>query len=128
MICRCRRSRKDGSYYSTTAIADHAIKYLKEHAAKYPSQPFFEYLAFHCPHFPIQAPPQDIAIYKDRYKSGWDAIRAERLERMKKLGIVNCDLSPLDPVTVPQWNLTEAAIAATNRPERGWPCRSVDRL
>lgn len=100
----------DGSYYSTVAIADHAINYLKEHAAKYPNQPFCEYLAFHSPHFPIQALPEDIAIYKDRYKSGWDAIREERLARMKKLGIVNCDLSALDPVTVPHWNLPEAEL------------------
>lgn len=100
----------DGSYYSTVAIADYAIKHLKEHAAKYPGRPFFEYLAFHCPHFPIQALPEDIAIYKDRYQSGWDAIRDARLVRMKKLGIVDCELSPLDPVTVPSWNLPESAL------------------
>ncbi|MEI7533164.1 MAG: arylsulfatase [Verrucomicrobiae bacterium] len=102
--------KADGSYYSTIRIADYAIKYLKEHAAKYPHQPFFEYLAFHSPHFPIQAMPEDIAIYKDRYKSGWDAIREERLERMKKLGVVNCDLSKLDPATVPHWNLSEEVL------------------
>lgn len=99
-----------GSYYSTVAIADHAIQYLKEHEAKYPRQPFFGYLAFHSPHFPIQALPEDIAIYKNRYKSGWDAIRAERLARMKKIGIVNCELSALDPVTMPGWNLSEDAL------------------
>jgi len=100
----------DGSYYSTVAIADRAIKYLREHAAKYPGQPFFQYLAFHCPHFPIQALPQDIAIYKDRYQSGWDAIREERLARMKRLGIVDCALSPLEPDTIPTWNLPEATL------------------
>ena len=73
--------RIDGCYYSTIAIADHAVKYLKEHATKYSNEPFFEYVAFHCPHFPIQAMPRDIAIYKDRYRSGWEAIREERLER-----------------------------------------------
>jgi arylsulfatase len=103
-------AKVDGSYYSTVAIADYAIKYLKEHAAKYAGQPFFEYLAFHSPHFPIHALPEDIAIYKDRYQSGWDAIRAERLERMKRMGIVSCDLSPLDPVTVPSWNLKESEL------------------
>ena len=100
----------DGSYYSTTAIADYAIKYLKEHAEKHPADPFFQYLAFHSPHFPVQAPPEDIALYKDRYKAGWDVIRAERLERMKKLGIVNCDLPPLDPDIIPHWNLSEAQL------------------
>ena len=100
----------DGSYYSTVAIADYAIKHLKEHAAKYSDRPFFEYLAFHSPHFPIQAPPEDIAIYKDTYQPGWDAIRSARLTRQKSLGILQAELSPLDPVTVPSWNLPEAAL------------------
>ncbi len=100
----------DGSYYSTIAIADHTIKYLKQHAEKYHEQPFFSYLAFHCPHFPVQALPEDIAIYKDRYQAGWDELRKERLARMKKLGILNCDLSPLEPAVVPSWNLSEAVL------------------
>ncbi len=100
----------DGTYYSTVAIADYAIKHLKEHAEKHAAQPFFEYLAFHCPHFPIQALPEDIAIYKDTYKPGWDAIRADRLARLNKLGIFQGELSPLDPVTVPSWNLPEEAL------------------
>ncbi len=99
-------------FYNTIAVADYAIKYLKEHAAKYASQPFFEYVAFHSPHFPVQALPEDIAVYKDAYKSGWDAIRDERFARMQKMGIVgtNCVLSPLDPITVPWWNLREAEL------------------
>ena len=96
------------NYYSTIAIADHAIKCLKEHAEKFSSQPFFEYLAFTAPHFPLQALPEDIAIYTNRYKIGWDEIRKERLARLKLLGIVNCDLSSLEPDTFPRWNLTEA--------------------
>lgn len=94
-------------YYNTIAVADYAIKYLKEHAARYASQPFFEYVAFHSPHFPIQALPEDIAVYQDTYKSGWDAIRQDRFNRMKKLGLIHCDLSKLDPVTIPHWNLPE---------------------
>ena len=100
----------DGSYYSTVAIADYAIKHLKEHAEKHAAQPFFEYLAFHAPHFPIHALPEDIAIYKDTYQPGWDAIRTERLARLKKLGIFQGELSPLDPVSVPGWNLSEEAL------------------
>ena len=100
----------DGTYYSTVAIADYAIKHLKEHADKHAAQPFFEYLAFHCPHFPIHALPEDIAIYKDTYQPGWDAIRTERLARLKKLGIFQGELSPLDPVSVPGWNLSEEAL------------------
>ena len=94
------------NYYSTTYIAEHAIKCLREHAAKYPDRPFFEYLAFTSPHFPIQALPEDIALYKNRYQSGWDAIRAERFARMKQLGLVSGELSPLEPAAAPRWNLS----------------------
>jgi L-rhamnose mutarotase len=94
-------------YYSTRFIADHAIKCLKDHAEKFPTQPFFEYLAFTAPHFPLQALPEDIAIYKDRYQVGWDAIRTARIARMKKFGIVDCALSPLEPETAPRWNLSD---------------------
>jgi arylsulfatase A-like enzyme len=98
------------NYYSTIAIADHAVKYLKEHATKHPDKPFFQYLAFHSPHFPLHALPEDIAIYKDRYKSGWDALREERMAKLGKAGIVDCKLSPLEPNTVPSWNLPETTL------------------
>ena len=80
-------------YYSTTAIAEHAIKCLKDHASNHASQPFFEYLAFTSPHFPLQAPPEDIARYRHRYDSGWDALRDERWGRMRKMHLGGSALS-----------------------------------
>jgi len=96
----------EGSY-STVRIADFAIRFLKDHAANYPGQPFFQYLAFHSPHFPLHALPEDIAMYKTRYLSGWDHIRKERFKRMTELGLISCDLSPLDPDIIPSWNFPE---------------------
>ena len=87
----------NSGYYTATAFADHTIRCLKEHAEKYPHQPFFSYLAFTTPHFPLQAPPEDIARYRDKYLSGWDDIRAERYRQQKTLGIVTCDLSMPEP-------------------------------
>jgi arylsulfatase len=99
---------KPGSgYYSTTAIAQHAIKMLAEHQAGHRGQPFFLYLAFLSPHFPLQALPEDAALYKDRYRAGWDALRRERFERMRNMGLVHCSLSKLDPKVIPWWNLPE---------------------
>ncbi|HSU68237.1 MAG TPA: arylsulfatase, partial [Tepidisphaeraceae bacterium] len=100
----------DSGYFSATAIADHAIKYLKEHAEEHHEQPFFLYVAFISPHFPIQAPAEDIAKYKGRYDAGWDEMRVERWKRMKELGIIDCDLSPRDPKTIPAWNAPEAEL------------------
>jgi len=83
-------------YYSTTAIADHAIKCLKEHAEKYADQPFFQYMAFTAPHFPLQAPPEDIARYRDRYVRGWDILREERWRRMQAMNIGGNGLSTIE--------------------------------
>jgi len=99
--------KPNSGYYSTTAIAQHAIDMLAEHQAEHRGQPFFLYLAFLSPHFPLQALPQDIALYKDRYRAGWDALRQERYARMKEMGIIHCPLSHLDPDIIPWWNLPE---------------------
>src|SRR4051812_24522100 len=85
-----------GGYYSSTAIADHAIKCLKEHAAKYPDRPFFEFLAFTAPHFPLQAPAEDVAKYRRAYFAGWDAMRPERFERQKGLHMAGASLSAVE--------------------------------
>ncbi|MBN1442568.1 MAG: sulfatase-like hydrolase/transferase, partial [Planctomycetes bacterium] len=71
-------------YYATIAIADHAIRCLEEHAAKQAGRPFFQYLAFNAPHFPLQALPEDIARYRDVYREGWDAIRERRWKRIRE--------------------------------------------
>jgi arylsulfatase A-like enzyme len=99
---------KPGSgYYATTAVAQHAIDMLAEHQAKHREQPLFLYLAFIAPHFPLHALPEDIAVYRDRYREGWDVLRRERYGRMRQMGLVNCPLSRLDPEVVPGWNFPE---------------------
>jgi arylsulfatase len=86
---------RDG-YYSTTAIADHAIAFLQEHAERYPRQPFFEFLAFTAPHFPVQAPAKDIARYRKTYLAGWDTLRGERWKRLQELKIGGDGLSAVE--------------------------------
>lgn len=94
-------------YYATKAIADHAIAHLKDHAQGYADRPFFEYVAFTAPHFPLQALPEDIAKYRTRFSAGWDRLRRHRLKRMTHRGILSCELSPRTP-GVPAWDsLTE---------------------
>jgi len=100
----------DSGYYATTAIAQHALDLLADHHTQHREQPFFLYLAFTAPHFPLQALPQDIALYQDRYRAGWDVLRQERHARMEKMGLINCPLSKLDPDIVPSWNLSEAKL------------------
>ncbi len=99
-------------YYATTAAAEHAIRCLREHAEKYADRPFFEYLAFTSPHFPLQAPAADIARYREKYRAGWDVMRQERYDRMRKLDIVHCGLSRLEPLVWPDYNLSNEALRA----------------
>ncbi len=97
----------DSGYYATIAVADHAIKCLKEHAAQHPGQPFFSYVAFTSPHFPLQALPEDIAKYRDRYRAGWEVMRAERFARQKAMGLVNCELSAVEREIGPPYDFPE---------------------
>ncbi|WP_395742264.1 arylsulfatase [Prosthecobacter sp.] len=72
-------------YYTTDAFTDHAIKTIKRFTGE--SKPFFLHLAFTCPHYPLHAPPEDIAKYRGKYKAGWDAMRQARYERQKAMGL-----------------------------------------
>ena len=94
---------KPNSYYFTDEIANNAIEFLDEQNKT--NKPFFLYLAFNAPHWPLQALPEDIAKYKGRYDIGWDSLRLERIERQKKMGILepNQTIAKHDP-DVPEWN------------------------
>lgn len=95
--------KPDSGYYATRVFADHAIKCLKEHAKDHAGRPFFSYLAFISPHFPLHALPEDIARYRDRYLAGWDIVRQRRWQRLREMGVVNCGLAALDTKLAPRY-------------------------
>jgi arylsulfatase len=86
------------SFFYTDKIADYSIDCLNQHAKEKKNDPFFMYVAFTAPHWPLQARPKTIKKYENRYKGGWDNLREERYQRMIKLGIIspNWKLSPRD--------------------------------
>ena len=90
-------------WYATDAFTDEGIAYVKE--AVEDEKPFFWYLAYNAPHFPLQAKPEDIAKYRGQYLKGWDVIRQERYQRLIKLGLIdsNWKLPPRDS-NVPAWD------------------------
>jgi arylsulfatase len=90
-------------HFSSEAYTDFIIKSNEEHKAD--GKPFFAYLSFQAVHSPFAAPDDWLDKYKGVYDKGYDAIRAERLERMTELGIVSKDtvLSPRLP-TIPAWD------------------------
>ena len=119
--------KPDGGYYATTAIAQHAIDWLALHENEHRDDPFFLYLAFTVPHFPLMAPAEDIARYRGRFKAGWDVLRTERLERMKRLGIVDCGLSERTP-GVPEWDSLTASEKDTWEWRMAIHAAMVDRM
>ena len=57
----------------TDLWTDFGMKFIDE--ARRRSKPFFLYLAHNAPHFPLQAPPEEIAKFRGKYKAGWDKLR-----------------------------------------------------
>ncbi len=76
------------SYYATDDLTDQAIGYIRTHRAITPDRPFYLHLAFSGAHSPLHAKPALRDRFKGRYDKGWDALRRERLDRQRTLGIV----------------------------------------
>ncbi len=95
-------------FHVTSAIADRAIEFLEQHAREAPEQPFFQYLCFTAPHFPLQAPPEWIAENRASYRSGWDVIRAGRWERIVERGLVRGALSMVERAIGPPYHFPDA--------------------
>ncbi|MBN2295964.1 MAG: arylsulfatase [Pirellulales bacterium] len=98
----------ESGYYATTAVVDHAIGCLREHAEKYADRPFFHYVAFIAPHFPLHALPEDIARYRDKYLEGWDVMRRQRFARQQEMNLLNTPLSKLEPDVRPPYHFPDA--------------------
>lgn len=81
-------------WYSTDLWTQFGIKFINEAIDE--KKPFFLYLAYNAPHFPLQAPADEIAKFRHGiYMKGWDKLREERFERQQKMGLLD-----------PSWKLT----------------------
>ena len=103
-----QEAQKDKEFFYTDAISDQAVDYIRRHAHEHGDQPFFEYVAYTAPHWPLHAHENDIAKYKGRFDKGWDTLRVERLERLVQSGILDkaWKLTDRDP-TQPEWTAAE---------------------
>lgn len=97
-------AKEDLDFFYTDAISDQAVNYIEEHQKTAPDQPFFQYVAYTAPHWPLHAHEEDIEKYKGRFDEGWDVLREKRMKRMKTMGIIDdsWDLSDRDP-SQPAW-------------------------
>lgn len=100
-------------FYSSDYFTDRMIGFLEEDK----DQPFFAYLAYSAPHWPLHAPREDIERYRGRYADGPDALREHRLAGLKRAGIVAQDVVPHPMETdQPQWaDMTPEAKALSSR-------------
>jgi arylsulfatase len=104
-------SLSDG-YYSTQAITQRMLSFLKQHQATSANQPFFAYMAYIAPHFPLHAPQTTIKKYQRRYQAGWDQTRLARLERQQQLGLsLSSSLPSLEPDIGPPYDFPDAIAA-----------------
>ncbi len=116
--------KREGKFFATDAITDHALDFIHSAGTK----PWLMYLAYQAPHFPLQAPAEDIAKYVPLYEQGWDKIREQRLARMKQLGLVSPDLKLTPRSRIPK---PEAAKLHGSMTKDGgnppWESLSVER-
>lgn len=104
---------KEG-HYMTDAFTDHALGYLDQQKKDHNGKPFFLYLAYTAPHFPLHALEQDIAKYEALYLQGWDVTREKRFQKMKQMGLVDDRYQLTErPDIIPAWeNATEKKVWA----------------
>ena len=106
-------------FYFTDAISDNAVSMIGEGVAQ--DSPFFMYVAYTAPHWPLHAHEEDIARYEGQYRGGWEELRTSRHEKLKSEGVVDekweisprdADSPPWDDVDDPDWQDIRMAVYA----------------
>jgi arylsulfatase len=92
-------------FYSSDYFADKLVAQLRAQRgdATGKRRPFFAYLPFTAPHWPLQAPAATIEKYRGRYDRGWEVLRQERLQRQQRLGLLAADAELTPPATLADW-------------------------
>ncbi len=106
---------KPAEYYYTDAISDHAVRFVREHARDHGGKPFFMYVAYTAPHWPMHAREADIARHRGKYDQGYAPIRAARWERQQRLGVVR-----------PEWGISPAAEDFAQVKDRVFEARGME--
>lgn len=117
----------DPNYYTTDAFTSNAIDFIREGQKNGEASPFFLYLSYTAPHWPLQAPKEDIDKYRERYHDGWEPMRNERHKRMLEMGLVDpaWDITPLD---APLWDTINAEQRKELALRRAIYAAQVDRM
>ena len=123
------RMYENSEYYATDVFTDYALDFLAD--SRKPDEnghrpPFFLYLAYTAPHFPLHAPKEEIEKYADTYTKGWDALREERFHRQRKLGVIGENV-PLTPRGFVPKNWVNVDTGWADQSNPAWDTIDADR-
>lgn len=102
-------------FYYTDAIADHAVRFIADHAADHGDEPFFLYVSFTAPHWPMHALEEDIEQFAGMYDGGYAPIREARIERLLELGLID-----------PEWEPAPLVGDWDEEPDQAWQARCME--
>ncbi|MGL4944212.1 MAG: arylsulfatase [Thermoguttaceae bacterium] len=126
---RPMRNYAEGEYYATDIFTDYALDFLaeaREVNVNGERPPFFLYVAYTAPHFPLHAPKNEIAKYADVYLKGWDTVRNERFVRQQNLGLIDANVRLTPRGNVPK-NWANAQTGWADRDNPAWDTLDADR-
>ena len=115
---------KPGEFYTSNAFGDYSLNFIDQ--GRRENKPWFQYLAFNAAHFPLHAPEDVIEKYEPIYQKGWDHIRADRLARQKKMGLVPQNVQ-LPPRSVVPKNFINVKTGWADKQNPAWNTLPADR-
>ncbi|HEY7119966.1 MAG TPA: arylsulfatase [Tepidisphaeraceae bacterium] len=114
-------------FYYTDFITDHAVQLIDQFTTTpEPNKPFFMYVAYTAPHWPMQAREADVERYKDTYSVGWDHIREERFKRQVEMGLAKLEWGLSPRAAYPRLSEGASALSAwADAPDKEWQARRM---
>jgi arylsulfatase A-like enzyme len=113
-------------FYSTDAFSDKLIGYLDDHNKDDPEKPFFAYLAYSAPHWPLQALEADVNDYRGVYDAGPEHLKAQRLAALKSKGLVADHAVPHPAVAPPTGRMMSQPWETLTEEERKISARTME--
>jgi len=112
-------------FYATDVFNEYAIEFVKQ--GQQSKKPWLVFLGHSSPHFPVQAPADRVEKYDETYRRGWDVLRSERFDRMKKLGLASGDQWKLSPRSIVPVDRDDIANGYSGQENPAWDSLSKDQ-
>ena len=111
-------------FYYTDFITDHSVELIDEFTQR--DRPFFLYVAYTAPHWPMQAREQDVARYAATYSDGWDKVREARFERQAAMGLLGASQALSPRAAYPRLSEGASVLAPwAEAPDKAWQSRRM---